>query len=199
MAKNEIAELLSSVAELVNAIKTASPQKEKKGENHKDLLQLGIDELRRLYDAVSHSHDNLRAKALALLVAEIAIVTFLFSAGDPNPFSVKIIYGIVFLAIGILCLIGSFVTFLWVISPIKEWEHPPETKDLKNIHKNFDNSPAKFLTTLKDDYLRCIPSCISTLSKRSQKFSAAVYLLSAGIFIILMIKYGGGSLDIVVH
>lgn len=198
MANNETAELMSSAAELVSALKSVHTQ-HNKDENRKELLREGVAELRRLYDAVAHTHDNLRAKALALLVAEIAVVTFLFSAGDPNPFSVKIIYGIVFLAIGIGCLIGSFGTFLWIISPIKDWPHPPESKDLKNIHKNFDNSPAKLLETLKDDYLRAIPSCMSTLGNRSKKFSTAVQLLSAGIFIVLMIKYGGGSLNIVVN
>lgn len=199
MAKDETAELVSSAAELVHALKSANSQQDKKNENHKDLLKEGVAELRRLYDAIAHSHDNLRAKALALLVAEIAIVTFLFSAGDPNPFSVKIIYGIVFLAIGIVCLIGSFAMFLWVISPIKEWPHPPESADLRNIHKNFDNSPSKFLATLKDDYILAIHVCAKTLTKRSNKFSTAIYLLSAGIFIVLMIKYGSESINIVVN
>jgi len=167
--------------------------------DQKELLALGIDELRRLYDMVAGSLDNLRAKALALLVAEIAIVTFLFTNNRGNFTSIKIIYGIVFLLIGIACLAGSFFTFLRVISPIKDWEHPPETKDLKNMYKSFDSSPKKFLETLKDDYIRIIPSCIGVLDTKSRRFSQGVYLLSAGVFIVLLIKYGGGTINLVIN
>jgi hypothetical protein len=177
-----------------------SEDKKINSDDQRELLKAGVDELRRLYDAVAHSLDNLRAKALALLVAEIAVVTFLFTSGSDNTFtSIKIIYGIVFLSIGISCLLGSFLMFLWVISPVKYWEHPPESKDLKNIYKNFDHSSIKFLETVKDDYIRIIPNCSQVLTHKSKKFSAGVYLLSAGVFIVLMIKYGGGTLNLVIN
>jgi hypothetical protein len=169
-------------------------------QNQNELLKLGVDELRRLYDGISHSLDNLRAKALALLVAEIAIVTFLFTSGENGTFtSIKIVYGIIFLCIGIACLASCFFMFLWVISPVKDWEHPPETRDLKDIFKNFDNDPNKLLETLKDDYIRIIPGCIKVIGSKSKKFTTGVYLLSVGVFIVLMIKYGGGTLNIMIQ
>jgi len=96
-------------------------------------------------------------------------------------------------------LASCFFLFLWVISPIKDWEHPPESNKLDDIYKSYDNSPSKFLEELKNDYIRIIPACTRILSKKSTIFTTGVYLLSAGIFIVLMIKYGGGTLNVVIN
>lgn len=171
----------------------------KRIDNEKELLSLGIDELRRLYDSVGATFNHLRSKALAMLVAEIAIITFLFASDDTNTFTnVKIIYGLVFLLIGIVCLIGAFAAFIGTLWGVRDWEHPPETSSFKDIKSNFNNSPVELLRTLKDDYVRIIPNCIRAHNSRTKLFQRGVYMLSAGIFIVLMIKYGGGVVNIVV-
>jgi hypothetical protein len=159
-----------------------------KNKDEKELLTLAIDELRRHYDNVNDSFNHLRTKALALLVGEVAIITFIFSS--PGLVMPKIVYGIIFLATGVALLIISFVLFLAVLSSAS-WCHPPDTNITKRLQKFFD-SPVEFLIYMKDDYEDCIVKCIGIVGIRSSRFMWAVYAFSIGTLMLVVIKYGGG-------
>jgi hypothetical protein len=168
-------------------------------ENDKELLEITLLELRRLHGAITQSFDNLRGKALALLAGEVAIVTFLFSASDGKQkafFHDQVpTYGIVFYGLGIALLGVAFLIFLYVISTVS-WHQPPEEKDVANITDRFNHDPLKFLEYLKDEYIESINHCGKITSTKAIRFMWGVYSLSLGIFIILMLKYGGGIIKI---
>lgn len=164
----------------------------------KDSLEVVVAELRGLHEAMSTSLEQLRTKALALLVGEIAMVTFIFSyeaAGSPSPFQSRIISLLIFFGIGTVCIILSFLAFLWVIAPIK-WSRPPETRDFtdERMEKLFNNSAEPVLINLKNDYMRCIASCNEKLSTRARMFMFGIYMMLIGIVIMLVLKYGNGTI-----
>src|SRR6266404_7417319 len=163
-------------------------------EMDKELLELGVEELRRAYDHISRSFEQLRTKALALIAGEVAIVSFIFSSNQPRNgilgHSVPI-YGIVMFGIGIALLVIAGLIFLYV-SSTSHWSHPPDEKDMVNLHKNFNNR-TEFLEQLRLEYITAIPECIKKISPRARRFMVGVYMLVIGIFILLLIKYCGGT------
>lgn len=170
-----------------------------KNENDKELLEITIKELHRLYDHVSNSFDHLRTKALALMGGEVAILTFLFSANgnSSKTFFHKSapIYGVVFYGIGIALLVGAFSAFLYVISTVS-WQHPPDEKDVANVTDRFNHDVIRFLNHLISEYIESINHCIKVINLKSGRFMWGVYALSLGIFIMVMLKFGGGIIKI---
>jgi len=152
------------------------------------LSRLAINELREFYIAVSNSYDQLRIKALAMIAGEVAIITFIFSGKFPLP---KVVYGIVFFSIALLLISISFLSFLWIISPVR-WEHPTDVDALRKVDKNFKNRET-FLEQLVQDHHNAIDICSRILTRKAKAFVWAIYLLSIGIFILLMIKFGAGK------
>jgi hypothetical protein len=160
------------------------------------LLKESIAELRRLHDAISVSYEGVRTKSLALLAGEVAMITFIFTtetrSGLQKPYIISMI---VLYGLGLLLLLVSFILLLWVISPT-QWDHPPESKDLRSDRiKLFNNSSQQFLTCLKDDYINSIALCSKKLSKKSRLFVIAILALSGGIFIITMLRFGSGTIN----
>ena len=163
-------------------------------DNEKEVLGLSLEELRRLYDNICTSFDHLRTKSLALLAGEVAIVTFLFASdGSDKTFFPDAIYGLVFASIGVVFLGASFVLFLWALAPT-QWHHPPDTKRLQDPDGSINRDPKKFLRYLKNDYITTIRSCIMKISSRAKGLTWGIYLLSIGIFILILIKYGGSNI-----
>lgn len=165
-------------------------------ENEKELLKESVAELRRLYDAVARSFDHLRTKALALLAGEVAIVTFLFSGNSSSSGLMQQsppIYGLVFYGLGIALLAFAFLMFLMVLSSIT-WKHPPEEKDVRNITARFNSNQVEFLHYLHNEYLEKIAYCTNKIGDKSSKFMRGLYALSIGIFLVILVKYGGGTL-----
>jgi hypothetical protein len=172
---------------------------ETRAEDDKELLEIALKEVRRLYDHVTSSFDHLRSHALALMGGEVAILTFLFSSKSStnNSFFHKSVpvYGIVFYGIGIALLTCAFLIFLHVISSVR-WMHPPDEKDVANVTDRFNHSTVKFLSHLIGEYIESINHCISVLNVKAKWFMRAVYALSVGIFIIVMLKFGGSIIKI---
>lgn len=168
---------------------------EDKEKDYHRLLELTIDELRRLYDFMDRTYDGLRTKALALLAGEVAILTFLFASdGRRNPILANP-SDYIFLGIGVTALILAFLTFLWILQPV-QWEHPPESRDLRDLKDRYDNNSTRYLESLKNHYLDVIPSCNSKITKKSGGFVRAIYLLVVGIVIVAVLKYGNGGLTL---
>ncbi len=161
-------------------------------ENKKELIQLSLVELRRVYDGVLSSLDALRTKALALLAAEVAIVAFLFAPtgrSDTAFFAYDTpVYGVVLFGLGLSLLFSSFVLFLISISSVNV-THPPDEKDIVDIYGRFQNSPLKFLEYLKSEYMRALSQCISRVNHRSKRFTWGVYSFAIGIALLILVKY----------
>lgn len=161
-----------------------------KEENEKELLQICVNELNELYESIEQSLEHVRTKGLALLAGEIALVTFLFSPQKgTNFFSESVpIYGFVIFGLGVSLLFLSAGVFLYVLSKVN-WTRPPDAKDIVNINKRFNSSPAEFLEYMKDGYTSAINHCIKIVSKRANALMVGIYMFSAGILLVILVKY----------
>jgi hypothetical protein len=194
----KLTQWIEELAQLKQAMTDVLQEPPKDRTDYKELLTLSVGELRRLYDHVSTSFDNLRTKGLALLAGEVAIVTFLFSADGSHKALLAHqtpVYGIIFYGVGIFLLALAFLALLYVIASVP-WKHPPDHQDVVNLTDRFNDSPIKFLEYLQREYLACISHCAGLLTVKAKRFMWAVYSLSLGIFIVLMLKYGGGILTL---
>lgn len=164
------------------------------GKDEELLLIETVGELRRLYDYVVASFDAVRNKALALLVGEVAIVTFLFSR-NPGEGLIKNgapLYGYVALALGIALLVFAAFRYFTVIATI-QWVFPTEDYDMKNPTEKFKHSRLLFLRYLHAEYMSKAPKCIAKVKQRSDWFMHATIALAIGILLIILVRYGGGA------
>ncbi len=163
---------------------------DKHNEDEKVLLG-SIDELRRVYDHITNIYDQLRVKALALIAGEVAIVTFIF-VGDPSRYVPEGVDRLIFFYAGIIALLAAFGLLLWVISSV-EWSIPhgiESSKTQLSKHKSY----LSFLKYLHDDYTQVVSHCNKIVSNKCKKFNWVVYLLSAGVIILLVVTKFGGRL-----
>jgi hypothetical protein len=152
------------------------------------ILQTSVDELRRKYDELNSTYDQLRIKALAFITGEIAVVTFLFATGINIP---HIIYGIVFFLFGSGCIAISFILLLLSLRSVS-WSLPIHPKVLEE--HDYGTFPTKV------DFLEYICKCYSTsleknhpkVEERAKMFDKALMLLFVGVIILLVIKFGQG-------
>jgi hypothetical protein len=149
--------------------------------------------MERLYDSVETSFEQLRTKALALIAGEVAIVAFLF-ATNTNLGSMVPVYGIVFYGLGVFLLALSFILLLSVVATV-HWKHPVGANDVKKLNE-YSGNVEKFLTFIKNDHAQTISYCTNKLNARANRFSAAIYALSIGLFLLIVIKYGGNLVRI---
>lgn len=149
-------------------------------------------ELRRFYDLICGSFEHVKNKALGLMIGEVAIATFLFSDFNLKTSGVNPIYGYVIFGIAIALLIFAFVIFLMGISTAK-WQYPTEEYDMKNPTDKFKGSSLEYQKYLHGEYLQKIGHCNDLSSRRAKRFMYGAYALSAGVFIIILVKYGGGA------
>src|SRR5882724_6922643 len=152
------------------------------------------NELSRLYDHIVKAFEQLRNKALALLVGEVAIATFLFqdfhiNIGQKNN---PPVYGYAILGIGILLLVMAYAFFLYVISTIR-WRYPTEEHDLTNPSVRFNSSPLEYQKYLHAEYMEKIPFCNKKVIVRARIFMYGTYALSTGVLLVILVKYGGGA------
>lgn len=152
------------------------------------ILKASLIELRRFYDHVSNIYDQLRIKALALIAGEVAIVTFIFAKDEtrhiPHNPALSIFYfaGIIFLGL-------AFSLLLWTIASFS-WKIPHDLEDSTTLYKKHENE-LSFLEYIHDDYIGAINTCLPKVDSKSKKFNWTIYLLAAGVIMLLVIKYGG--------
>lgn len=152
------------------------------------ILTISLDELRKFYAHFSNTYDQLRIKALTMMAAEVAIVSFLFSdqnaAAIPTDADRRFFYfaGIIFLGV-------AFAFMLWTISSLK-WMIPHDLYPSEAIYKKY-KTEIKFLEYIHDDYIECINLCLPSVDKRAKRFNWTIYLLASGVIILMVLKLGG--------
>jgi len=150
-----------------------------------EVLKQTILELRRRYDHINNAYDQLRFKVLGLLGGEVAGVTFIFSSGGFMPDQN---YGKVFYVMGIVLIVAAFSLLMSLISSV-EWSLPLEVKKLKE-HKKNPPDELGFLEYIRDEYLTCVRKTIDQYEIRMKRFDRTVYILVAGVIMLLVIKLG---------
>lgn len=159
-------------------------------------MRVVVDELRRLYDAITSSFDHLRTKALGLLAGEIAIVTFLFAAKpSDNGFDILIVSNFIFFFVGVVLMSASCILLISVLAS-SSWSHPPDTRDTRKMEKRIGSTELDVLLYLKEDYEEVVAICARIISKRAERFMWAVYMFILAAFILVVLKYGGGGITL---
>lgn len=161
---------------------------EPKDEEKVKILKASLIELRRFYDHVSNIYDQLRIKALALIAGEVAIATFIFAKDEARhiPHNPALI---IFYFTGIIFLALAFALLLWTIASFS-WQIPHDLEDSTTLFNKHENE-LSFLKYMHDDYINAINKCLPKVDSKARKFNWTIYLLAAGVIMLLVIKYGG--------
>lgn len=155
------------------------------------VLQGSIDELRRTYDHITNIYDQLRLKALALIAGEVAIVAFIFTdyTNSKNFVPVGTDRQVIFF--GAIAALGlAFGFLLWVISSVP-WKLAHDTVKSGKLHKDY-STHKEFLEYLNDYYCDVLDYCNKLVSNKCKKFNWVVYLLAAGVILLLIVTKLGG-------
>lgn len=158
-----------------------------------EILKTSVNQLSKMYDHVSNIYDQLRLKALALIAGEVAIVSFVFSP-EANQKGIHIPDGSdrrVFYFAGISFLALAFGFLLWIISTV-DWKLPHDTQKSAKIFKDKNrDTELSFLEYLHDDFCDVNDYVTKLVTKKCRRMNWAIYLLSAGVIILLVMKFGG--------
>lgn len=155
-----------------------------------EIEKIAVKELRRKYDELCRDFDQIRYRVLAFITGELALATFLFSNGIPLP---KIVYGFVFFVIGIGCILASFVILLFSLRTTA-WHKPVNSHYIHDIDKEDFPDKESFLLYIKEAYTHVLDANIPIVSRASKMFDLSLMLLVAGVIILMIIKYGQGTI-----
>ncbi|MBL8159368.1 hypothetical protein JNJ66_02840 [Candidatus Saccharibacteria bacterium] len=144
-----------------------------------------LEELRRKYDELTASFDQLRNKVLAFIAGEIALIAFLFSNGITIPGTV---FGVFFFLFGSGSITASFI-LLGISLRGATWHSPGSTTPSQTT------SSLGALNKAYKNYSAAINNNMTIYSKRSRMFDNALTLLLIGVIILLVIKYGQGEIQ----
>jgi len=187
---NEVLDAATKIDKLLRPTIQKPEEKPTEIDNIK-ILKASITELRKVYEHINNIYDQLRFKALALIAGEVAIASFIF--GDPNSRNIPI--GAdrrIFFFSAIMFLGLAFGILLWVISTVA-WQLPHDfTKSDEMLSDKNRNTYLSFLKYMHNDYCEVNDTCNQIVSKKCKKFNWTIYLLAAGVIILMVIKFGGG-------
>lgn len=150
------------------------------------MLNVNIVEMRRTFDHISNIYDQLRVKALAFIAGEVAIVTFLFASSVPFP---DVLYGQILFVAAVVALMAAFGLLLWTVAAVP-WKVPCDFEK-HTVTKEKYKTELGLTRYVHDDFVRVLEYCVPLVSKKAKRFNTTIYLLSAGVIIVLLIKYGG--------
>jgi len=160
-------------------------------QDEQKILKLSIRELRHIYNHISNIFDQLRLKALALIAGELVLIGFIFGADGSSKFkSLHYADEKVFFGIGIAALVVAFGLFLSAISTVK-WRVPHDLESASKLLKKTHSDADEYLEYLHDYFVDANNHNQHIISPKLRRFNWTVYLLSAGVTILLVIKYGG--------
>jgi len=147
---------------------------------------LALEEERRRHDKLCNDFNDLRARVLAFITGELALVAYLFSTGVKIP---HIIYGLFFFMIGVLSIIASFIILLFLLKAVL-WMQPVHPDALKNADSY--STDEAFLKYLCDAYSEANKQNQRKNISRVKLFDKSLILLLNGVIILLVIKFGQG-------
>ncbi len=144
-----------------------------------------IDDLRRLYDHINNNWINLKNRVLAVAFGEVAIASFIFS----EKFKLKEFSPaeLIFFFTGAGLIISSFIILIWIIST-SNWVIPLDVPESKKLYKNY-GSKLEYIEYIEEDYENSIQFCLKKMDTRSKVFNKVLIGMTAGILIMLVIKF----------
>jgi hypothetical protein len=139
-----------------------------------------------MYDDLSNMYDQLRIKAVSIVVGEIAVAAILVSLGKFTPPTDY--YQLILWVISLLLFAGSFIILLWTISSL-DWLIPTDIQSSKNVLRLYPTEK-EHMEYIFDEYVTCINYINPRISKRSKAFNLSLYLLLSSV-ILLIVTFGG--------
>lgn len=153
------------------------------------IIKASIVELRHSHEHISNIYDQLRLKALALIAGEVAIVSFIF--GDEKTKIPEESDRKVFFFVGLILLGLSFGALLWIISTVR-WKLPHDFAKANDLLSDKNrNTEIAFFKCLHDDFCDVNEHNNKIVSNKCKKFNWVVYALSAGVIILMVMKFAG--------
>jgi uncharacterized membrane protein YqhA len=95
---------------------------------------------------------------------------------------------LIFFWVGVGCLLISFLIFLYCIFSVP-WKVPHDL-DKSGVILAKNKTTLAFITYLHDDFIKSITTCLPKLIWRSRVCNWGIYLLTAGVIILMVIKFG---------
>lgn len=148
------------------------------------VLELTIEEQRRVYDWISKGYDQLRLKLLTILGGGLGALTFLYSSGELF-IPTTDVSGKIFYFFGLAMTLGAVGVLIVALKPL-DWEFPTENKDIAELDK-FETR-YDYLVYIKDRYQICYEINISAYNYKQKLFNYALYPLIFGIIILVVLK-----------
>lgn len=151
-----------------------------------DVIELAIDELRRIYDSLNHNYDQVKIKILTFLGGGFALLSFLYAGGDlfiPNE-----PHGRIFYFAGLALILTAMVILFYALRPCT-WYFPTEFKDLRKLDYKDKNS---FLLYVKEEYLDSLIRNGESYELKQRLLNTATYQLIIGAIILVVLNQFGG-------
>jgi hypothetical protein len=163
----------------------------------KEVLEIAVTEQRRFHDELTSSYRSLRLKIITFIGAVLTLLAFLYASPDSGPeakglsalerlFIPDSLYGKIFYAIGLGCLLYALARLVHGAKPNALWHVPFSSDDYKNLN---EKDPEKFLQTLKNEYAKSIETNLVEHSKRSEAITESFYPLLVGAIILIVLRY----------
>ena len=151
-----------------------------------EVLEIAIEEQRRVYDLLFSYWNQLRVKIFTFLGGGLTAMTFLYANTQsqdqlfiPGETYGKILY---FAALG-FAVFGLVALFL-AIKPI-HWEFPTERHDLESLRHPTKHA---YLQYVKDRYLTCYDMNVKGYDYKQRLFNLGLYPLIFGVIILIVLK-----------
>jgi hypothetical protein len=151
-----------------------------------ETIKLALEDLRRLYDHISHNYDSLKNRVLALIAGEVAIASYIFSGKDFDIAKQGTPENI-FFGIGVGLLAVSFGALLWIVSTAS-WVIPLDLSESQKLYKRY-NSKLEYLEYIKEDYEDCTALCLRKMATRARVYNVTLFILSGAIIMLLVVKF----------
>lgn len=154
------------------------------GTTEEDVLEIAIEEQRRVYDDLSQSYDHAKIKVLTFLGGGLALLTYLYSTSN-DLFVPQELYGQIFYFAGLTLIIGALGNLLSALRT-SPWEVPTESKELRKI--NGSDSRLDYLRYTRDRYLACWDNNIKVYESKQRTLNISFMPLILGAIILIVLK-----------
>lgn len=155
-----------------------------------EILQLAIDEQRRVYDFIADNYKQFRNRALAYLGAGLATLTFLYS--HPNKYGKTFIPpstdGRIFYFAGLILTLAA-VGILLVALKTVIWEFPIEDRELKKLKFA---TKEDYLYYIKERYRTCYKLDVAVCEQKYKMLNLSFPMLVLGATILMVLNLFGG-------
>jgi hypothetical protein len=157
-----------------------------------EVLEIAVEEQRRVYDWLAGSYQQLRVKIITFLGGGLAVLTYLYTdIGPGRLFIPQEGYGKIFYFSGLALIVVSLAGLLIALKPT-HWEFPIELKDLENIK---EKDRREYLDYVNKRYLLCYNLNIVPYELKHKIFNGCFYPLVFGTIILVVLKIFGEYLS----